>query len=86
MGGAAVDNGFVVPFSKKRAAIRNTRDVGTGIDSDYKLFITNPISGCCAWQSITGANRVVLLFSPEGWVAQDLFNRMGKEGDVLFLG
>ena len=74
MGGAAVDNGFVTPFANKRAVIRNTRDTGTGVDSDYKLFITNEASGCCAWQSITSGNRVVVLAAPEGLIACDLYS------------
>lgn len=76
MGGAAVDNGFVVPFSNKSAAIRNTRDVGTGIDSDYRLFILNESRGCCAWASVASGNRVAVFFSPEGVIGSDLFNEV----------
>jgi hypothetical protein len=76
MGGAAVDNGFVVPFSKKNCAIRNTRDSGTGLDSDMRLFIMNEARGCVAWNSIGAGSRFVHFFSPEGMVACDLYNEM----------
>lgn len=73
MGGFAVDNGFVVPFSNKSAAIRNTRDTGTGFDSDYRLFIVNDARGCCAWGSVAAGPRCGVFASPEGIVACDLF-------------
>lgn len=72
MGGRAVDNGFIVPFSKKRAKIVNTRDSGTGLDQDYRLLITNEHSGCCAWQSLAAGTGFAVMFAPEGWVAQSL--------------
>jgi hypothetical protein len=74
MGGFAVDNGFVVPFSKKTCAIRNTRDAGTGLDRDYRIFVLNEARGCCAWQSVTAGSRFGAFFSPDGWIGCDLFN------------
>jgi len=70
MGGFAVDNGFVVPFSRKNMAIGNRP--GEGFDSEYKLYALNESRGCCAWQSVTAHSRCGLLFSPEGLVACDL--------------
>lgn len=73
MGGGAVDNGFVVAFSKKRGAIRNTRDSGSGVDSDYHLFITNEGSGCTAWNTVAQGDRCVFLMANEGVFVCDLF-------------
>jgi hypothetical protein len=74
MGGVAVDNGFVVPFANKLCVIRNTREQGSGIDADYHLYVLDDAVGCCAWQSVCAAHRGALLFSPEGWIACDLFS------------
>lgn len=75
-GGGAVDQGFVVFFSKKRGAIRNTRDMGTGEDTDYRLFITNETSGVPAWNTVCSGNRFVVGLAPEGLMACDLFNEV----------
>jgi len=83
MGGFAVDNGFVVPFSLKNAAIRNTRDTGSGVDSDYKLFIINETRGCCAWQTVVPGGRFGLLGTPDGLVAADLYNEILISPDVF---
>jgi len=76
LGGGGVDNGFVVFWVNKRGAIRNTRDSGTGLDEDYRLFITNESSGCSAWNTIISGDRCVFALSPEGLVACDLFNEV----------
>lgn len=81
-GGGAVDQGFVVFFSSKRGAIRNTRDMGTGEDKDYRLFITNETSGVPAWNTITAGNRFVIGLAPEGLVACDLFNEVLLTPDI----
>lgn len=82
MGGAAVDNGFVVPFSKKNCAIRNERDSGTGLDSDYHLYVLNESRGCCAWNSVSAGNRFATLFTPEGLVACNLNDEMDLTPDI----
>jgi hypothetical protein len=73
-GVVAVDNGFCVFYEKKRAAIRNTRDMGTGLDSDYHLFMTNENSGCSSWNTVCAGNRFAVAMAQEGIVACDLFN------------
>lgn len=73
-GVVAVDNGFCVFYEKKRAAIRNTRDMGTGLDSDYHLFMTNENSGCSSWNTVAAGNRFAVAMAQEGIVACDLFN------------
>lgn len=72
MGGVAVGNGFVVPFSKQSAVITNERDQGTFVDKDYHLFIRNPARGCCAWQSVAAGNGFATFYTFEGLVAADL--------------
>lgn len=73
-GGAAVDQGFVIPYANMVGAIRNVRDSGTGVDSDYRLQMINESRGCCAWNTVVGANRFVIYLTPEGLVAADLFD------------
>jgi len=80
MGGAGVDNGFFVPFSQKRAVIRNLRDAGTGLDSDYRLFITNAASGACG--PVVPGNRCAFTFTPEGWIGADLQGEILISGDI----
>jgi len=80
MGGAGVDNGFFTPFSQKRAVIRNLRDAGTGVDSDYRLLITNESSGSAG--PVVAGNRCAFTFSPEGWVGADLSGEMLISGDI----
>ncbi|MGQ0721024.1 MAG: hypothetical protein ACT4PE_05550 [Candidatus Eiseniibacteriota bacterium] len=75
-GGGAVDNGFVVFWANKRGAIRNTKDSGTGLDQDYRLFITNEVSGCSSWNTIAVGNRFVAALTPGGIIAADLFNEV----------
>lgn len=76
MGGCGIDNGFFVPMSNKRCVIRNTRDAGTGFDYDYRIFVTNESSGCAAWNSVVGGNRIGFCVAPEGVIASDLFNEV----------
>jgi hypothetical protein len=81
LGGGAVDNGFVVVWNNKRGAIRNTRDSGTGVDEDYRVFITNESSGGISWNTIVPGNRFVTCLAPEGIVCADLFDeRLVSEG------
>lgn len=72
MGGAAVDQGFVLPFSGGVFALKNTRDASTGIDEDYKLVELNANRGCIAWNTVTPGNRFVPYLTAEGMCAADL--------------
>lgn len=83
MGGGAVDNGFVVFYANKRGAIRNTRDVGTGRDEDYHLFMINENHGICSWNSIAVGDRFVLGLSPEGLIADDLYDERLLSEDIF---
>jgi hypothetical protein len=69
MGIAGIENGFVTPFRLNRAVISNTRDMGTGLDKDYHLFISDD-SGCCG--PIVQGNNMCFVCVPEGWIAKDL--------------
>src|SRR6185503_19986413 len=73
LGVVAVDNGFVVPYAKKITAIRNTRDSGSGVDEDYKLFVIDETEGCIAPDSVRGVARSAILFTARGLRACDLF-------------
>lgn len=80
MGGVGVGNGFVVGFSGKRGVIVNTRDSGTGRDSDYRLIMTHESSGVCG--PIVKGNRCAFAFAPEGWVAADLQGEIPFSDDI----
>lgn len=80
MGGAGVDQGFFIGFSGKRAIIKNTRDNGTGRDSDYRLIITSEASGVCG--PIAKGNRCAFAFAPEGWIGADLNGEIPISGDI----
>jgi hypothetical protein len=81
-GGFAADNGFVTPFAGKNAVIRNTRDSGTGLDRDYRMFMLNESSGCIAWNSVIGNGRMGFMLKPEGIYAVDLFNERLTSGAI----
>ncbi len=83
MGGGAVDNGFVVFYANRRGAIRNTRDVGTGRDEDYHLFMLNENHGICSWNTVVTGNRFVLGLSPEGMIAADLYDERLLSEDIF---
>jgi len=72
MGGGAVDQGFVLPFSGGNYVLMNTRDTSSGIDEDYKLIERNPHRGCIAWATVAGGGRFVVFLTSEGYVAADL--------------
>jgi hypothetical protein len=69
----AVDQGFVVMYAKKRAAIRMREGSSGGRDEDFRLVIINESSGCPAWNTVVAGNRFAVGLSPEGVVACDLF-------------
>lgn len=83
MGGGGVDNGFVVPYSRRICAIRNTRQQGTGEDKDYRMQILSTASGCCAWGSVAPGNRVLFYMKPEGMFAADLHREVLFSDDIF---
>lgn len=84
MGGGAVDQGFVLPFSGGVYALKNTRDSGSGVDEDYKLVALNENRGCCAWNTVTPGNRFVPYLTPDGLCVADLENEF-LISEALFL-
>jgi hypothetical protein len=80
MGGVAIDNGFLTPFSNKRAMIVNTRDTGSGLDKDFHLFITNEASGVIG--PIVAGNRCAFAMTPEGWIGADLEGELPLSHDI----
>jgi hypothetical protein len=78
LGGVAVRNGFIVPFSKKRCKIVNAMsdNYGTGEDKDYKIIVYNEFSGCSSWASVTSGTDFAILAAPEGIIAADLMQEL----------
>ena len=82
VGVGAVDNGFVAAYSRKIGVIRNTRDFGTGIDSDYRLFILNENRGCASWASFAQGPGFVVYGTDHGIVAADLTQELDLSQDI----
>jgi hypothetical protein len=72
MGGAGVENGFVLPFGNSVYVVKNTRDTGSGVDEEYRLEALNESRGCCAWNTVAAGNRFAAYLTPEGVCAADL--------------
>lgn len=83
MGGGAVDQGFITPYSNSVYAIRNTANTGSGIDEDYRQQVINQSEGCCAWGTVGTGNRFVHYLKPTGMYAADLDNEF-KLSDYIW--
>ena len=78
MGGAALGQGFVTPYSKARKSrIANNRDSGTGLDKDYHLSAELDAGSI---GPIAVGNGCVFVPGPEGWFAMDM------QSDLLISG
>lgn len=84
LGGAGVDNGFILPFGNSVYVVKNTRDTGSGVDEEYRLEALNESRGCCAWNTVVAGNRFVAYLTPDGVCAADL-DREILISEALFL-
>ena len=73
-GAAAVDQGFKLFYTNKRAVIRNTTtsEQGSNVDEEFVLVVVHHSSGCCAWNTIAGNGKFAIGLAPEGLIAGDL--------------
>lgn len=82
MGGGGVDNGFVVPYANGIYAIRNKRDLGTGLDSDYRIEHINRTRGCIAWNTVGTGPGFVHYLTREAMCAADLNGEVQLSDDI----
>lgn len=81
LGVAAVDQGFVVAYANRIAAIRNMRDQGSGLDEEYRLQMFNESRGACG--PVIAGDRMCFYPSREGICAADLFNEIRLSDDIF---